>query len=232
VLSFFASGRVGTACQPRSSPQGELGRGKASPCTPAEEGAAKPRPYLMPFKSVICTLYSTQHSAPNLYTFAQAAGRFALLHCPIPRSPVPLFVSTARGAALLIPGRVGTACQPRSSPQGELGRGKASPCTPAEEGAAKPRPYLMPFKSVICTLYSTQHSAPNLFTFAQAAGRFALLHCLSPGPRFPFSLGQPCYPYLFLTHPINLLNQRVGWAADPRRSRRRTRISWRPNIVA
>jgi hypothetical protein len=25
---------------------GELGRGKALPCTPAEEGAAKPRPYL------------------------------------------------------------------------------------------------------------------------------------------------------------------------------------------
>ena len=41
-----ALGRVGTACQPRSSPQGELGRGKALPCTPAEEGAAKPRPTL------------------------------------------------------------------------------------------------------------------------------------------------------------------------------------------
>ena len=150
----------------------------------------------MPFKSVICNLYSTQHSAPNLFTFAQAAGRFALLHCPIPRSPVPLFLRPAPRPALLVPGRVGTACQPRSSPSGELGRGKALPCTPDEEVAAKPRPYLMPFKSVICTLYSE------------------------------LSI------YLFLTHPINLLNQRVGWAADPRRSRRRTRISWRPNIVA
>ena len=42
----FVSGRVGTACQPRSSPPGELGRGKALPCTPDEEGAAKPRPTL------------------------------------------------------------------------------------------------------------------------------------------------------------------------------------------
>ena len=113
---------------------------------------------------------------------------------------------------------------------GELGRGKASPCTPAEEGAAKPRPYLMTFKSVIFTPYS--EICIHLYTFAQAAGRFALLHCLSPGPRFPFSLGQPRCPYLFRTHPINLLNQRVGWAAAPRRSRSSVRISWRPNSVA
>ena len=39
-------GRVGTAYRPRSSPLGELGRGKALPCTPAGEGAAKPRPNL------------------------------------------------------------------------------------------------------------------------------------------------------------------------------------------
>jgi hypothetical protein len=30
---------------------GELGRGKALPCTPAEEGAAKPRPYLRELSS-------------------------------------------------------------------------------------------------------------------------------------------------------------------------------------
>ena len=37
---------------------------------------------------------------------------------------------------------------------------------------------------------------------------------------------------LRLIHPISLLNQRVGLAAAPRRSRSRARISWRPNIVA
>ena len=113
---------------------------------------------------------------------------------------------------------------------GELWEGQGFALHSGSGGRGEATPLPVPFKSVICTPYS--EICIHLYTFAQAAGRFALLHGLSPGPRFPFSLGQPCCPYLFRTHPINLLNQRVGWAADPRRSRRRTRISWRPNSVA
>ena len=88
------------------------------------------------------------------------------------------------------------------------GRGKASPCTPDQEGAAKPRPYLMPFKSVICTPYSEIYI--HLRTFAQAAGRFALLHYLSPGPRFPFSVAPHASLSLPVPHPPDQLTEPAG----------------------
>ena len=62
---------------------GELGRGKASPCTPDEEGAAKPRPYLCS-PSVISTLYSELCS-----TFAPLHRPPADLHCCTVYTPVP-----------------------------------------------------------------------------------------------------------------------------------------------
>ena len=67
--------------------------------------------------------------------------------CGGPRPPVSGRDSTT--CRPFVSGRVGTACQPRSSPPGELGRGKALPCTPDEEGAAKPRPYLRELSSAL-----------------------------------------------------------------------------------
>jgi len=60
---------------------GELGRGKASPCTPAEEGAAKPRPTLKSQLGwhAVPTLPNAERSGakprPNPTRGSAAAGR-------------------------------------------------------------------------------------------------------------------------------------------------------------
>ena len=55
---------------------GELGRGKALPCTPAEEGAAKPRPYLKMQLGwhAVPTLPNAERPSPNRHWSANGRG--------------------------------------------------------------------------------------------------------------------------------------------------------------
>ena len=158
-------------------------------------------------------------SASHFCTFAQAEGRFALLHI----LPLPLPLDTPRSARSADPTHciardLRSSC-PRahvSSPQpptfAPLHRPQADlhfctscprPSIPLGRHAVPtlPTASLVPSGPLVClpgqlanrstgqlTLYSScpriHVSASHFCTFAQAAGRFALLHLLTPTPRY------------------------------------------------